>query len=77
MENKMEVLDKFKEMTINSWTYARLTTEEVDRLNKILESNTLKKILKYSDNHKWEVLHEIYHAFLEGCGYDGQTWRDK
>lgn len=73
----MEVLDRFREMIVNSWTYAKLTTEEADHLNKIFESNTLKRTLKYSDNHKWEVLQQIYHAFLEGCGYDGPTWREK
>ena len=73
----MEILDRFREMIVNSWTYAKLTTEEADHLNEILESNMLKNALKYTDDHKWAILQAVYHAFLEGCGYDGPTWRDK
>ena len=58
-----------------SWTYCRLTEEEKDRLDDAIDFATLAAV-KGSFNRRWDVLQAVYHAFLNGVGYNGPTWRE-
>jgi len=74
----MEIIDKFREMIRNSWTYAKFTVEEADRWNDVLESVSTQEAIKIlsSEKNQWKVLQAIYSSYLDGLGYDGFNWRD-
>lgn len=73
---KNNVLKDFKEMTVNSWTYKKMTAEEQIRLFTELDSVRLKEALKGTYKQRWNVLQAFYGAFLAGLGYDGFNWRE-
>lgn len=73
----MTVFDKFMEMIKQSWTWARLTDDERFRVSDLLEHcYNYKKLLSRSESKQYEMLHLIYNAFLEGCGYQPFGWRE-
>ena len=75
MSNK-ELIQKFNEMTIKSWTYEKLTPEEKEQWKMtIFNNNMVEKALKGTESQKYHILHTIYKAFLMGCGYDNFNWR--
>lgn len=59
------------EMTLESWTYDRMTEEEKKRCIDVLKYSKVKG----SYDARWEQLHAIYYAFLMGLGYTGHRWR--
>lgn len=71
------VLDKFIEMTEASWTYNKMNKMEKKRCIELLRDTNTEKSLKYTDNHKWDILHAVYKAYLQGLGYDGPEWRGR
>ena len=75
----MEIIEKFREMIRNSWTYTKFTVEEADRWNDVLESVTTQEAIKVlsSEKNQWKVLQAIYSSYLDGLGYDGFNWREK
>ena len=78
MKNKESVIKEYLEMIKKSWTWAKLTDEEKDWLEKLLDCHPIvEKAVKGSYKQRWNVLESIYYAFLLGCGYCNQTdWRD-
>lgn len=63
--NKENATQEFIEMVKQAWTYARLTEEEKQRLIECLQ---FAKIGGTFDQ-RWAHLHDIFNAFLQGCGY--------
>lgn len=61
-------------MTMNSWTWARLTEEEKDLfMDDILIAYS--GIIKGTTTQRWRILNALYSTFLCGLGYRGGEWR--
>ena len=73
---KENVLQDFKKMIYDSWTYEKLTNFERQQLEKTLESVQLNNVLKGTLKQRWAILQAIYNAFLMGVGYTDFNWRD-
>lgn len=76
-KNKENTLQDFYNMILNSWTYNKLTKEEIDKFDELMEHTRTQDALKGTYNQRWEILQAIYGAFLYGCGYNGPEWREK
>ncbi len=63
-------------MVEDSWTYARFTDDEKQKWNDVLEHIMLDRALKYTDNHKWDVLNAVYYSFLIALDYKPIGWRE-
>lgn len=72
MENKEIVKHDFTLMISASWTYARLTYKERQKLADIIEQ--AKVFGTY--NQRWQQLNNLYSAFLAGCDYEPLGWRE-
>ena len=72
MKNKENALNDFIMMIRKSWTYSRLTPEEITRL----ESDALRGLPLYGNyKQRYDQLHGVYYAFLLGLNYNPLTWR--
>lgn len=74
---KEEVLENWYNMIKKSWTYAKLTKEEKQRLDNVITSYQLEKTLLGNKDHKYTILQTIYYSFLVGLGYNSPTWREE
>lgn len=74
--NNEEIVKEYIEMTRNSWTYQRLTMEEKSRLIDLFYHVSVLDSLKYTREHKWKILHDVYFAFLIGLDYKPIGWRE-
>lgn len=72
MKIKENATQEFIGMIKESWTYARLTQEERDRLINCLQN--ANPVGTY--DQRWIHLNDIFHAFLLGCGYKPIGWRE-
>lgn len=72
MKAKENALNDFIEMTKKSWTFGRLTEKEK---NAFL-SMDFQIFLFGSYKQRFYILHGVYSAFLDGCGYSGPNWRE-
>lgn len=77
MKDKEQAFGEFLDMIRNSWTYQLLTVEELEQLDRAFKGGPVRNALKGSWRQRWEILQAVYHAFLEGCGYDGPGWRER
>lgn len=73
---KENVFKDHYEMVKNSWTYAKLTSEEKERLNLLVYDKCVRKSIKGTYKQRWETLNMLYSAFLKGVGYTGGNWRE-
>lgn len=73
---KENVFKDHYEMIKNSWTYAKLTNEEKERLNLLVYDNCVRKSIKGTYNQRYEMLNILYRAFLLGVGYNDGNWRE-
>lgn len=71
-QTKNNAKNDFMEMTEQSWTWARLTSEEKLRFCKSLDW------AKVSGNYeqRWQQLQSIYYVFLEALMYEPIGWRE-
>ena len=74
-KNKENTLQDFYNMILNSWTYNKLTKEESNKFDELMEHTRTQNALKGTYEQRWEILQAIYGAFLYGCGYNGPEWR--
>ena len=75
---KENVLNDFILMIENSWTYARLTEEEKERLKTVLfDDIRVEEALKGTCKQRRAILHAIYSTFLTAIGYNGFSWREE
>lgn len=73
---KDNTLDLYIDMIKNSWTYDRMTNKEKSNIIDIFYSAQTLNTLKYTKNHKWEILQAIYNSYLIGIGYTDYKWRE-
>lgn len=74
MKKENAVAD-FVKMIRQSWTYERLTPEEISVLNDLFEN--AENVVAGGYKTRWEQMHLIYYAFLRGAGYDPLHWRER
>lgn len=74
---KEKVRDNFINMIKQSWTYAKLTEEEKNRILKVLYSTQAERCLKGTYKQRWEILQAIYHSFLMALDYTPIGWREE
>ena len=75
-KNKESAQADWTDMIVKSWTWEKLTREEINKFGDELNKETTKKIISGTYRQRWEVLNALYSMFLVGCGYNGGTWRD-
>ena len=75
-KNKENAQADWTDMIIKSWTWEKLTREERKKFGDELNKETTKKIISGTYGQRWEILSALYSMFLEGCGYNGGSWRD-
>ena len=77
LENTKEnALHNYIVMTKNSWTYARLTDAEKEKLMETFEWCKNQKMLKGTLKQRWDLLHLLYTAFLNALDYKPIGWRE-
>ena len=64
---------RFAQVTVNSWTYDRLTETERKALKEVLFQYPLHG---NSDHHLFEEYESRYSAFLAALGYNPIGWRE-
>lgn len=70
--DKEKAKDDWYDMIKLSWTYARLTEDERNRL-----ANTIKFVKLFgSYDQRWEILQSVYFAFLNALDYKSVGWRE-
>ena len=74
--DKDMVLDEFRTMIKNSWTYAKMNEREKQVWENILISNQTLSCLKGNSKHRWAILQAIYNSYLRGLGYTDFNWRE-
>lgn len=72
-EIRSKTRTEFTEMIVKSWTWEHLTEDERTRCMKCLNRCPLPG---YDPHQMYEILHEIYFAFLSGTGYNWHGWRE-
>lgn len=75
-KNKENAQADWTNMIIKSWTWAKLTNDEKNKFGDELNKEITQKIISGTYRQRWEILNALYSMFLEGCGYNGCTWRE-
>lgn len=75
-KNKENVQADWTDMIVKSWTWTKLTNDERNKFGDELNKETTKKVISGTYKQRWEILNVLYSMFLEGCGYNGGSWRD-
>ena len=75
-KNKENAQADWTDMIVKSWTWEKLTREERNKFGDELSKETTKKIISGTYRQRCEILNALYSMFLEGCSYNGGTWRD-
>lgn len=71
-QNKEQAKPDFIQMIRNAWTVGRMTQEEQTRLFDLLQDCNPNGTYW----RRWDTFNVIFHAFLDGLGYDGPDWRE-
>ena len=75
-KNKENAQADWTDMIVKSWTWAKLTNEEKNKFRDELNKGITQKITSGTYRQRLAILNALYSMFLEGCGYNGGTWRD-
>ena len=69
MKNKESAYVEFYDMIIKSWTWAKLTEDEKAACNNAFHFVLSQGVLKGTYQQRYMILHSVYNAFLDGCGF--------
>ena len=72
LEDKNQARTEFIKMTLESWTYEKMTNAE--QIDIILKLELLQVQGTYYQ--RWEQLQNEYKSFLASIGYKPLNWRD-
>jgi len=72
LKDKNQARTEFIKMTLESWTYEKMTNAE--QIDIILELELLQVQGTYYQ--RWEQLQNEYKSFLASIGYKPLNWRD-
>lgn len=73
---KEKALYDFKVMIEQSWTYEKMTREEKDNWERVLNDVRTITCLKGNYDIRWNILQALYMSYLIGIGYDSFNWRE-
>lgn len=73
---KEKALYNFANMIRQSWTYGKMTREEKDNWEKVLNDIRTITCLKGNYNTRWNILQALYMSYLIGIGYNSFNWRE-
>ena len=73
---KEKALYDFKVMIEKSWTYEKMTREEKDNWERVLNDVRTITCLKGNYDTRWNILQALYMSYLIGIGYDSFNWRE-
>lgn len=76
--DKEQAAADFLDMIRTAWTYEKLTAEEAAKfedLVRALNSDRYDGHIRGSYKDRFRELHNVYRAFLLGCGYNGTDFR--
>lgn len=78
MANKELAVSDFKRNIIKSWTYEKLTKEEIERLDYTFAWAVTQKYIKGTHNQRYDICQIIYYSFINALGYntDPVNWRE-
>lgn len=76
-KQKENAYDNFMKMIKDSWTYKKMTYEEIQTLKCTLLSSITEEACIGSYDHRFNILNAIYNAYLYGIGYNGWNWRSE
>lgn len=74
---KEKALYDFKVMIEQSWTYEKMTREEKDNWERVLNDIRTITCLKGNYDTRWNILQALYMSYLIGIGYDSFNWREE
>lgn len=77
---KEDVCGEFIAMIRKSWTYERLCDNERKKIEQIISNACDERYETHvfgTVRQRWQLLHGLYSAFLDGCGYSWEGWREK
>ena len=72
LKDKNQARTEFIKMTLESWTYEKMTNAE--QIDIILKLELLQ--VKGTYYQRWEQLQNEYKSFLASIGYKPLNWRD-
>ena len=75
-KQKENAIPDFIKMIRQSWTFARMTDEEAQKCLDLFREYPAREALVGSYDHRWNVCHAIYDAYLIGIGYTTFNWRE-
>ena len=75
-KNKENAQADWTDLIVKSWTWEKLTREERNKFGDELNKETTKKIISGTYRQRWGILNALYSMFLEGCSYNGGSWRE-
>lgn len=64
-----EIVNDYIGATSFSWTWARLTDEEIELFKRWLHADRFIDTLRGTDYQRWDVMNNYYFMFLLGLGY--------
>lgn len=77
MENKENAIKDYLEMIKKeSWTFQKLTQEEINRLMLSFQWAEIHKMICGNYEQRWKILQALYTTFLNALGYNGLGWRE-
>jgi hypothetical protein len=73
-KDKKEATRDYIEIVKNSWTFAKLTTDEKNKILDILKFSIVRGT--YQERH--DILNQLYNCFLQALGFEGCGigWRE-
>lgn len=75
-KQKENAVRDFLAMVSKSWTWQRMTYEEITNFKDLLFSAPTENATKGDYRTRYNVCHAVYNAYLNGLGYSGQDWRE-
>lgn len=70
--SKEAALPQYLDMIRKSWTWAKLSTKEREQFTKV----AVDAVLKGDYLARWQILNNMYSAFLSALDYEPINWRE-
>lgn len=75
--NKENALQDYIDMIKKSWTYEKLTKDEISRLMYVFDWSDRQGLIKGSYKDRWDTLQVLYTSFIYALGYNPYGWREE
>lgn len=75
--NKENAVADYIDMIEKSWTWNRLTDDEINAFRTSVDWADEQGIIKGNYKHRWLVLQAMYETMLNTLGYKPFGWREE